>query len=398
MRALASAGIISLILAYALSQFYRAFLAVLAPVLQAELGAAPDDLALSSGLWFLTFSLMQLPLGWALDRIGPRLTVSLLLALGGGGGAAVFALAGAPWQLHVALALMGVGCAPALMGSYYIYARSYPPALFGTLAGATVGFGSLGNILGASPLVWVIGAIGWRATLAGLALVTLAVALAIFALVRDPERLSEDGQPRASLAELLRLRALWFILPLMTVSYASTAAIRGLWAGPYMAEVHDASERLIGHATLAMGLAMVVASFLIGPAVRLAGSVRRLALWVNGGGVLVLAGLWLAPDASAGLSIALLAALGVVGASYTLLMAHGRAFLPPHLVGRGVTFLNLFSIGGAGIMQFGSRPVYRWAHAAGTPAEAYGTLFLFFLIPLTLGFVLYFLTPETPDA
>ncbi len=75
MRALLSAGIVSLILAYTLSQFYRAFLAVLTPVLQAELGAAPDDLAISSGLWFFAFAAMQLPIGTALDRIGPRRTV-----------------------------------------------------------------------------------------------------------------------------------------------------------------------------------------------------------------------------------------------------------------------------------------------------------------------------------
>ena len=139
MRALLSAGIISLILAYTLSQFYRAFLAVLSPVLQAELGAGPEDLAISSGMWFLTFALMQIPIGGALDRAGPRRTVAVLLALGGAGGAAVFALAQAPWHLHVALALMGIGCAPALMGSYYIFARNYPAALFGTLAGAVVG-------------------------------------------------------------------------------------------------------------------------------------------------------------------------------------------------------------------------------------------------------------------
>ena len=97
MRALLSAGIVSLIMAYTLSQFYRAFLAVLSPVLQAELGAAPDDLAISSGLWFFAFAAMQLPIGAALDRIGPRRTVAVLLALGGAGGAAVFAVAQAPW-------------------------------------------------------------------------------------------------------------------------------------------------------------------------------------------------------------------------------------------------------------------------------------------------------------
>ena len=396
MRALLSAGIVSLILAYTLSQFYRAFLAVLTPVLQAELGAGPDDLAISSGLWFFAFAAMQLPIGTAFDRIGPRRTVSALLALGGAGGAAVFALAQAPWHLHVAMTLMGIGCAPALMGSSYIFARNYPASAFGALTGAVVGFGSLGNILGASPLVWVISAIGWRPTLWVLAGATLAVAIAILIFVRDPERLGSTG-PRGSLGEILRLRALWFILPMFSVNYAASAAIRGLWAGPYMAEVYGASEALIGYATLAMGLAMVIGSFLVGPATRLAGSVRRLALIVNGMAVLVMAGLWLAPDAGVIPAITMLALIGLAGASFTVVLAHGRAFLPPHLVGRGVTFLNMFSIGGVGLLQFTSRPVYLSAMNGQPPAEAYSDLFLFFLIPLTIGFALYFLTPETPD-
>ena len=159
-----SAGLASLVLGYMLSQFYRAFLAVLAPTLRNQLGATAGDLALSSGLWFIVFALMQLPVGAALDRWGPRRTVGLLLALGGAGGAVVFAMASAPWHLHVAMTLLGIGCSPALMGPYYIFAREYPAAAFGTLAGVLVGFGSLGNILGAAPLVWVIQTLGWRAT------------------------------------------------------------------------------------------------------------------------------------------------------------------------------------------------------------------------------------------
>ena len=42
--------------AYVLSQFYRAFLAVLSPDLGRDLGATPGDLALASGLWFLAFA------------------------------------------------------------------------------------------------------------------------------------------------------------------------------------------------------------------------------------------------------------------------------------------------------------------------------------------------------
>ena len=50
------------------------------------------------------------------------------------------------------MALIGIGCSPVLMAAYYIFARIYSPAVFGTLAGAVIGFGSLGNILGAAPL------------------------------------------------------------------------------------------------------------------------------------------------------------------------------------------------------------------------------------------------------
>ena len=78
------AGIAVLVAAYVLSQFYRAFLAVLAPVLAAEIGAGADDLAVASGVWFLAFALAQIPVGWALDRIGPRMTAAVLNVPGAG--------------------------------------------------------------------------------------------------------------------------------------------------------------------------------------------------------------------------------------------------------------------------------------------------------------------------
>jgi MFS family permease len=390
-------GIVSLVLAYVLSQFYRAFLAVLTPVLGTELGAMPGDLALSSGLWFATFAAMQIPVGRMLDRIGPRLTVALLLGGAGGAGAAVFALAQAPWHLHLAMALLGVGCAPALMGSYYIIAREYPAAAFGALAGMIVGFGSLGNILGATPLVWAIETLGWRASIAGLGLATVGVALLIAGTVRDPAKLGTD-HPQGSLAEVLRLRALWFILPLFFVNYAASGAIRGLWAAPYLERVFDADAVVIGRATLAMGVAMILGNFLVAPAVRLVGSLRRTVLIFTGATLVVMGFLVLNPDPGLRLAVALLALIGLSGAGYVLLMAHGRSFLPDHLVGRGVTFLNMISIGGVGVMQFASRPVFQAASGAFPPPQAFAMLFLFFLIPLAIGFALYFLTPEARNA
>lgn len=145
-----------------------------------------------------------------------------------------------------------------------------------------------------------------------------------------------------------------------------------------MAEVYGASDALIGYATLAMGLAMVIGSFLVGPATRLARSVRWLALIVNGGAVLVMAGA-VARARCRHYPLDRDAGADRVGRR---IIHRGSGpwprLLPPHLVGRGVTFLNMFSIGGAAVLQFASRPIYRAASAGGTPPEAYSTLFLFF--------------------
>ena len=228
------AGIAFLVLAYMLSQFYRAFLAVLAPVLEAEIGASTGDLARASGLWFAAFALMQLPVGWALDRIGPRRTASVLFLLGGAGGATLFALAQGPGAISGAMILIGIGCAPILMATYFIFARAFSPAIFGTLAGVTVGLSSLGNILSATPLAWLIDAFGWRATVGGFAVLTALIALAIALLVRDPEK--PEGEARGSLLDLLRMPALWPILVMMFVCYAPAAGLRGLWISPYITD------------------------------------------------------------------------------------------------------------------------------------------------------------------
>ncbi|SDD32238.1 Sugar phosphate permease [Paracoccus isoporae] len=389
-----TAGIWVLVLGYTLSQFYRAFMAVLSPVLRQELGAGPGDLAVSSGVWFFAFAAMQIPVGGWLDRFGPRRTAAGLMLVAAAG-AAVFAMAQSAWHLHLSMALIGIGCSPALMAAYFIFAREYSPREFGTLAGMFVAVGALGNILSAAPLEAFAQAIGWRAAMWVMMAVTLGVAVAEYMVVRDPAKL-DHRHPIGRLADILRLRALWFILPLFSVNYAASAAIRGLWAGPYLEEVFGASGDMIGIATLLMGLAMIAGNSIAGPITRIVGSVRRTILIGTTGTIVVIAALWLFTANSIVLSIALLTLVGFSGASYVLLIAHGRAFLPNHLVGRGVTFLNMFSIGGTGALQFASRPVYRWASEGGDPAAAYSTLFLFFTIPLVVGLFLYVRTQEAP--
>lgn len=387
------AGIFALLLGYVLSQFYRAFLAVLTPVLEADLGATAAQLASASGWWFLAFAAMQLPIGEALDRIGPRRTAGSLLAVGAGG-AVVFAMATAPWHLNVAMALIGVGCAPVLMAGYFIFARSFPPARFGLLAGVMIGIGAMGNVAASLPLSAAVEAFGWRETVWGLAGLTAVVALAILALVKDPPSLARHE--RGSLLDLLRMPAIWPVLAMMTVCYMPIAGLRGLWVGPYFDDVHGYTALQIGQVGLWIGLAMVVGNFAYGPLDRWVGSRKWVIFTGNALTLACLVGLWLLADAPPAVAAGLLVAAGLFGASFPMVVAHGRAFIPPHLMGRGVTLLNLFGIAPIGLAQLATGRIH--AATPADPASApYEAVFLFMVVTLAIGLVAYAFARDRTD-
>ncbi len=393
-------GIATLTVAYVLSQFYRAFLAVLTPVLKADVGATEADLANASGAWFLAFALMQIPVGEALDRIGPRRTAAAALVVGALG-AGIFAAATSPSMLMVAMALIGVGCSPVLMASYFIFAREFSPTAFGTLAGAMIGIGSLGNIGASLPLTLAVDAFGWRETVWALAAITLGTGALVAAFVRDPAPVPKGTG--GSVLTLLKMPALWPIFAVMIICYAPAAGLRGLWLGPYFTDVHRYDQAQIGTASLWMGLAMVAGSFAYGPLDRWLGNRKWL---IFGGnlltllcfGALVL--LWDPTDSTATL---LFAGIGFFGASFPMVVAHGRAFLPPHLVGRGVALINLCGIGAAGILQVVTGRI----HAAMELPEGIGRalyphlpyymLFQFYAAFIAVGLVLYLFSRTRTD-
>ena len=390
------ATLIILTFAYVLSQFYRAFLAVLAAPLQADIGATAAQLSAASGYWFLTFALMQIPVGWALDTLGPRRTNAALLALGAGGGAFVFAAATEPWHISAAMTMIGVGCSPVLMAAYYVVARSFPATAFATMAAFILGIGSVGNIGAAFPLTLLADVLGWRLSIVIIALITLVIAALCYVIVKDPPKVETDE--KGSLVDLLRIRAIWFILPLMLVSYAPSAGLRGLWVGPYFTDVFGASTTQVGTVTTLMALAMIAGTFCYGPLDRRLGTRKWVIFTGNLIGGLLCFALYLYGDAGFWSTAAMMAGIGFFGASFPILVAHGRSFFPDHLMGRGVTFINLFGIGGVGIMQNVTARVFDVKIAENhAPIVSYNVVILVFCVTLLLGLVIYIFSQDRTD-
>ncbi|MBX6747176.1 MAG: MFS transporter, partial [Acetobacteraceae bacterium] len=143
------------------SQFHRAALGVVGPELAADLGAGLGLLGTANGAFFLALGLAQIPVGLALDRIGPRLTVALLVlpaALG------AFAQALAPdagWFL-AARFLLGLGCAASFMASVVLCARWHAGEGLTTALARVFALSQAGILLAGAPFAAVAGLLGWR--------------------------------------------------------------------------------------------------------------------------------------------------------------------------------------------------------------------------------------------
>ena len=121
--------------------------------------------------------------------------------------------------------------------------------------------------MASTPLAAVSEAIGWRGAFYLMAAATGIIVVLIYSIVRD----APPGSPRAEgqsetagemlrgLLEVLRLREMWWICAVQFVSYGTMVTIVGLWAGPYLNDVHGLRGVDRGNALLGLNIVLLVA-------------------------------------------------------------------------------------------------------------------------------------------
>jgi len=368
--------------AYLLSYFYRSANAVIAGDLRSEVGLGAEQLGLMTSLFFLTFAAVQLPLGGALDRWGSRRVVPLMLLVGAAG-SALFGLGGGFAALAAGRALLGVGFAGVLMGAVKAFAAWFPPGRFATVSGLFVAIGSAGALVAGTPLALLAGAFGWRAVFVWGAAVVLAAAAAIVLLTRDAPAgavvaspAPQDGRP-AGLGGVLRDHRVWRISFVNLGLIGAVLAVQGLWAGPYLADVYGLEPVAVGNLLVALGVGVVIGNAATGWLADTAGRFWTVALL----GVLASAAnlvLAAAPPGVPAVALgAVYVALGFSGAFIAVLLAHVREVAPPAALGRAITTVNFFGIGGAMALQWLMGAIVEaGAAGGGYGAEAYRPAFL----------------------
>lgn len=380
----AAAILVSLVSALALSQLMRAALSVVAPDIMADAGLTAEEYAALAGAFFLGIAAAQVPTGVLLDRYGPRVTIAAMQAVAAVATAA-FAWADGFWALTAARFFTGVGFAAAFMGGLVVAARWFAPDRFSQVTGLFVGLSQgVGLLLAATPMAALSGWLGWRAAFLAFAAVTLASAAAVWAVVRDapPGHPWFDRKPEAlgdvvrGFRRVLALKGLPLVMLMAMVGYPTMIALLGVWGGPYLKDVHGLDGIARGNVLSALIVGGVTGLFAYGALERLFDTRKYV---VIAGALLaagVLAALALVPRPPVWLVVTLFAAYGVTGSYYITNITLGRGLYPDHMVGRGVTTVNLATFVGVALVQFATGLLMgALGGGAASPEGAYRALF-----------------------
>ncbi len=383
---LAMAGMCSI------SNFHRAAVGVVAPELAAELAMGPGVLGAANAAFFGALLLAQIPVGVALDRWGPRRLVAAL-TLPASLGAAAQALAWDAPSFLLARFALGLGCAASFMAAVVLAGRWHRGGALTRAIATTFAWAQAGILLAGAPLAVLSGWVGWRGAFALSAALTTGLGALWWLLARDdPPGAPPRIPPREPLRDILlgqfrvwRTPGLWRILSLHVVAYAAMATLLALWAGPFLHDVHGLSPAGRGWVLLAMGGAVPLGQLLVPPLERALGRDRAVAA-MCGSVIAALLGLAAGPPLWA--AVALLALVCAATAYSVLLVTQGRMLFPDHLVGRGVTTVNLAQVVGSAALPVGM--------GLAVGALGYGAGFLLLAVCLALGLWGYLVGTAAP--
>lgn len=384
-------------LAFVISMFYRAANGVIAPELMAELAMDPSTMGFVTGIFFLVFAAVQIPVGMALDRFGPRKVMSGL-SLIAVAGAVVFATSDDWVGLSLGRALLGLGCAATLMGSIVTLSRWVSIRNLGAMVSLLSAAGAVGGLLATTPFAWVVEQIGWRNAFLFLAGFTMLMAALVLTGVRDQPSglpLVSAGESwrevLAGVREVLRHPALPGFIAIQFVAYPTVLTISGLWGGPYLNDVYQLDPVHRGDVLLLMAGIGAVGSLLIGYADRKLG--RRKAIILTCG---LFSLLWLSVLAIFGamplwLTTLVLVLLGSVNGYISIIHTQVRSQFPERLAGRGLATLNTaVMFGGFALQLMTGFIIGLFRDASGVaPVIAYQAMFAFLAAVLGMGLLIY---------
>lgn len=354
--------LLTVVVAFMLSFFQRFAPAGIAQDLTAAFQTSAASLGILAATYFYVYTVMQIPTGILADTLGPR-RVLLAGGLIGGAGSFLFGLAPTLEMALIGRTLIGLGVSVTFICMLKIVAVWYEESRFASTVGICMLIGNLGSVLAGVPLTTMAQVAGWRGVFVGVGVISILLALMCWWLVRD--RIDAPNSPAGTpptaridrtvilggLWSVMANRATWPSVIVMLGICGSFFAFAGLWATPWLMQVHGLSRAAASTHLSLYFAGFAVGCFFIG---QLSDRLQRrkpviiIATHIYGA-------LWLLILSCMSLPIwatyLLFILMGMVTSGFTLGWACAKEVNPPLLSGMSTSVANIGGFLGAAILQ-----------------------------------------------
>lgn len=399
---------------YLMAFYHRVVPAVITVELMAGFGLTAAALGNLSALYFYGYVPLQIPIGAAADRVGPRAVLAagaLIASLG----AFLFAWGGSYLLAGLGRLLIGVGVGTAFVCMLKLASHWFAPGRFAMLAGFSLMFGVLGAVSAGAPLRWLADAYGWQMVVASAGIVTLALTVLIVLLVRDdptargyrshsPATRHEDARPSmlAGIRSAAASRNVQLIFVISAGVSGAPLTFAGLWGVPFLTTHYGFTTAGAATVTSMILVAWALPSPLIGLLSDRLG--RRKPVYAIGAAASLVC--WsivlLVPGLPRAVLVAVLLIAGAAAACVMVGFAFAKESAPAALAGTTTGVINMGNMLGGMLMQ----PAVGWmldrwwdgtiiAGARVYAFEAYRAGFALLIGWLVLSVALVGLTRET---
>ncbi|RMW99858.1 MFS transporter [Legionella jordanis] len=199
-----------------------------------------------SGIYYIGYSLMHLPIGIMLDRFGPRRVMSACILLTVVGLLPI--LFAEQWMYPMmGRALIGMGSSAAILGTFKIIRMGFQEQYFTRMLSFSVTIGLIGAIYGGGPVSYLCSVIGYKAVVQIFAFFGLGLALLTYLIVPDIEKTSRQTTILADVKQVIgnrKIMALCFLAGLMVGPLEGFADV---WGSAFIREVYGFDKNLASY-------------------------------------------------------------------------------------------------------------------------------------------------------
>lgn len=248
---------------YLYEMILRVSPSVMTEDLMISFGATSTMLGVLISFYYYAYTMLQLPCGFILDKLGPRNLLGLSAALCVIG-SIFFASTNYIYIAQMGRFLIGAGSACAFISCLQITSQLFPKKYFPILAGTTNMMGTLGGLFGGMPIAKAVNNWGWQNTTYLLSVLGFVIIALVYIFIPKNMRSTKNEEKQNGVPIIQSIKKIVCNSQIMLSGvvagfmYLPISAFSELWAIPFFMSKYGVNNEIasISSAVLFIGLAV----------------------------------------------------------------------------------------------------------------------------------------------